>query len=232
MPRYNHIFSKRTPKARTIKQLLDLDNLEEMSYEEKRKFARYTNRQAKKFAQFPDMKNFLTDENNPDPFDAFEKLMAQKEFLNWKSIEREVDRNAEEHKELKGLIDDDKWTILRRLAAIDPRINVDRAYASETLKEIEDMIEQSKEKKYIDMDYITNDLMIRYMEIGHFNKTWDDELHGFTEYNTSTESTKLYANPGFHGVKKAEARYQRERKRDLSGYAPMWQSPFFFDESN
>ena len=81
MPRYNHIFSKRTPKARTIKQLLDLDNLEEMTYEERRKFARFTNRQARKFAQLPDMKNFLTDENDPDPFDAFEKLMAQKEFL-------------------------------------------------------------------------------------------------------------------------------------------------------
>lgn len=229
MPKYNHIFSRRTPKARTIKQLLDLDNLEEMSYEERRKFARYTNRQAKKFAQYPDMKNFLTDENNPDPFDAFEKLMAQKEFLNWKSIEREVDRNAEENKELKALIDDDKWTILRRLAAVDPRLNIDRSYASEVLKEIEDMIEQGK---YRNIDDITDELMIRYMEIGHFNETWDDELHGFTEYNTSPESMKLRANSGFHGVKKAEAKYQRERKRDLSGYAPMWQSPFFFDESN
>lgn len=228
MPRYNHIFSKRTPKARTIKQLLDLDNLEEMSYEERRKFARYTNRQAKKLIQFPDMKTFMTDENNPDPFDAFEKLMAQKEFLNWKSIEREVDRNAEEHEELKKLIDDDKWTILRRLAAVDPRLNIDRAYASETLKEIEDMIEQGS---YGNIDDVTDELMIRYMEIGHFNETWDDELHNFVNAFDS-ESTKLYANPGFHGVKKAEARYQRERKRDLSGYAPMWQSPFFFDESN
>lgn len=228
MPRYNHIFSKRTPKARTIKQLLDLDNLEEMTYEERRKFARFTNRQAKKFAQFPDMKNFLTDENNPDPFDAFEKLMAQKEFLNWKSIEREVDRNAEENKELKALIDDDKWTILRRLAAVDPRLNIDRAYASDTLREIEDMIEQGK---YGNIDDVTDELMIRYMEIGHFNETWDDELHSFVN-GLDSESTKLYANPGFHGVKKAEERYQRERKRDLSGYAPMWQSPFFFDESN
>lgn len=228
MPRYNHIFSRRTPKARTIKQLLDLDNLEEMTYEERRKFARFTNRQAKKFAQFPDMKNFLTDENDPDPFDAFEKLMAQKEFLNWKSIEREVDRNVEENKELKALIDDDKWTILRRLAAVDPRLNIDRAYASDTLREIEDMIEQGK---YGNIDDVTDELMIRYMEIGHFNETWDDELHSFVN-GLDPESTKLYANPGFHGVKKAEARYQREKKRDLSGYAPMWQSPFFFDESN
>lgn len=228
MPRYNHIFSKRTPKARSIKQLLDLDNLKEMSYEERRKFSRYTNRQAKKLIQLPDMKNFMTDENNPDPFDAFEKLMAQKEFLNWKSIEREVDRNAEENKELKALIDDDKWTILRRLATVDPRLNIDRAYASDTIREIEDMIEQGK---YGNIDDVTDELMIRYMEIGHFNENWDDELHSFVN-GLDPESTKLYANPGFHGVKKAEARYQRERKRDLSGYAPMWQSPFFFDESN
>lgn len=187
MPRYNHIFSRRTPKARTIKQLLDLDNLEEMTYEERRKFARFTNRQAKKFAQFPDMENFLTDENDPDPFDAFEKLMAQKEFLNWKSIEREVDRNAEENKELKALIDDDKWTILRRLAAVDPRLNIDRAYASDTLREIEDMIEQGK---YGNIDDVTDELMIRYMEIGHFNETWDDELHSFVN-GLDPESTKL-----------------------------------------
>ena len=229
MPRYNHIFSKRTPKARTVKQLLDLDNLEEMTYEERRKFARFTNRQAKKFAQFPDMKTFMTDENNPDPFDAFEKLMAQKEFLNWKSIEREVDRNAEEHKELKALIDDDKWTILRRLAAIDPRINIDRQYTSDTLKQIEDMIEQGT---YKNIDDITDELITRYMEIGRVLEKWDEELQDFSSDKYSTENVKLYANPGFHGVKKAEARYQREKKRDLSGYAPMWQSPFFFDESN
>lgn len=228
--KYNHIFSKRTPKVRTVKELLNLDNLEDMTYEERRKLSRYTNRQAKKYSQYPDMKNFMTDESNPNPFDAFEKLMAQKEFLNWKSIEKEVERNAEEHKELKTLMDDDKWTILRRLAAVDPRLNIDRAYASETLKDIEDMIEQSK-KNGKDIDDITDELMIRYMEIGHFNETWDDELHDFANTMTA-ENSKLYANPGFHGVDKAESKYQREKKRDLTGYAPMWQSPFWFDESN
>lgn len=226
MPKkYNHIFSKRTPKARTIKQLLDIENLEEMTPEERRKLARYTNQQAKKFAKYPEMKNFMVDEKTADPYVAFEQLMAQKEFLNWKRIEEEVERNAEEHKELKQLIDDDKWTILRRLASIDPRLNIDRAYASETLKDIEDMIESGN---YGDIDSITDDLMIRYMETKQFNETWDEELHDFAKRDHAQDS-KLYANPGFHGVKKAEEKYDRQSRRNLENYAPMWQSPFWFE---
>lgn len=226
MPKkYNHIFSKRTPKARTIKQLLDIDNLEEMTPEERRKLARYTNQQAKKFAKYPEMKNFMVDEKTADPFASFEQLMAQKEFLNWKRIEEEVERNAEEHKELKQLKDDDKWTILRRLASIDPRLNIDRAYASETLKDIQDMIDS---EKYGDIDSITDDLMIRYMETKQFNETWDEELHDFAKRDVAQDS-KLYANPGFHGVKKAEEKYDRQSRRNLENYAPMWQSPFWFE---
>ena len=68
MPKkYNHIFSKRTPKARTIKQLLDIENLEEMTPEERHKLARYTNQQAKKFAKYPEMKNFMVDERTAAP---------------------------------------------------------------------------------------------------------------------------------------------------------------------
>lgn len=226
MPKkYNHIFSKRIPKARTIKQLLDLDNLEDMTWREREKLARYTNRQAKKYAQYPEMKNFMVDERTADPFAAFEKLMAQKEFLNWKRIEEEVERNAEEHKELKQLIDDDKWTILRRLASIDPRLNIDRAYASETIKDIEDMIDSGN---YGDINSITDDLMIRYMETKQFNETWDEELHDFAKRDHAQDS-KLYANLGFHGVKKAEEKYDRQSRRNLENYAPMWQSPFWFE---
>lgn len=234
----NHIFSNPQPKVRTIKELLDVSDLNDMTWREKQKFARYVNREAKKLAatneRLEGWTDFMTSESHPDPVDAFAKLNAQKEFINWDKVKKEVADNRQEYPELSQVLEDkDKWTILRRLAAIDPRLNIDRAYASETLREIEDMIEQEYpdgSRVYRDIDQITNDMMITYMETQRFNKEWDEKLEGFSSFNTSSESNKLYANQGFHGVKKAEARYNRERKRDLSGYEPMWQSPFYFED--
>lgn len=232
----NHIFSTPQPKVRTIKELLDVSDLNDMTWREKQKFARYVNREARKLAatngNVENWSDFMTSESHPDAVDAFAKLNAQKEFINWDKVKKEVADNRQEYLELSQILEDkDKWTILRRLAAIDPRLNIDRAYASETLREIEDMIEQEYpdgSRVYRNIDQITNDMMITYMETESFNKKWDADLIAFD--NNSPESIKLYANQGFHGVNKAEARYKREKKRDLSGYEPMWQSPFYFED--
>ena len=142
-------------------------------------------------------------------------------------VEDEIRSHPQEYAEANAVLEDkDKWTILRRLATIDPRLNIDRAYASETLRDIEDMIVSGE---YRDLDAITDEMMITYMEIGRMNKTWDSDLHDFAKRNPA-EDSKLYANEGFHGVRKAEERYEREKRRDLSGYAPMWQSPMWFDD--
>ena len=228
----SHIFSTRKPKARTIKELLNVSDLTTLTWEEKRKLARYTNKEAKKmFRDFTlppeNWHEFITPESQPDSVDAFSKLMKQKEFINWQKVEDEIRSHPQEYAEANAVLEDkDKWTILRRLAAVDPRLNIDRAYASETLRDIEDMIISGE---YRDLDAVTDEMMIRYIEIGRMNKTWDSDLHDFAKRNPA-EDSKLYANEGFHGVRKAEERYEREKRRDLSGYAPMWQSPMWFDD--
>ena len=222
----NRIFSKPTPKERTVKQLLEVDDLTTLTWREQKKLARYNNRMAKKLARENELESwndFLVDENNPDPLKTFSKIMAQKEFLNWKNIEESMKEHG--GRAAKILEMDDKWTILRRLAAVDPTLNIDRAYASETLKDIEDKIESGQ---YRDLDEITDMYMLKFFEHKKMVDEWNSELTDFA--TNPAEDAKLSANEGFHGVKKAEERYQRELRRDLSGYAPMWQSPFRFDE--
>lgn len=238
MPKkYNHIFSKRSPKARTIEQLLNVDDLTTLSNEEKRKLDRYAKREARKLKNFgytTDFTDFLSDGDLG--ISAFSEIMRQKEFLNWKRIEEEVAKNQEHYKELDHVMkDDDKWTILRRLAAIDPRLNIDRAYASDTLRQIEDMIEQSNDPnspnygKYPDLDSITDEMMINYMELGQVNKDWNEDLTPFRA--SMEEDAMLVANQGFHGVDKAKAKAKRAtQKNDFSSYEPMWQSPFWFPD--
>ena len=76
----NHIFSKPQPRVRTIKELLDVEDLSTLSWREQAKLARYTNRQAKKLMREYNMtaenwKTFITSESQPNAIDAFEKLM-------------------------------------------------------------------------------------------------------------------------------------------------------------
>ena len=222
----NRLFSNPTPKERTVKQLLEVDDLTTLTWREQKKLARYNNRMAKKLArenQLESWDNFLVDENNPDPLKSYSKIMAQKEFLNWKNIEESMKEHGGHAAKILEM--DDKWTILRRLAAIDPSLNIDRAYASETLKDIEDKIESGQ---YRDLDEITDEYVLKYMEHKKMVDEWNSSLTDFA--TNPAEDAKLSANEGFHGVKKAEQRYQRELRRDLSGYAPMWQTPFWFDE--
>lgn len=245
MPKkYNRIFSKRSPKARTITQLLHVDDITTLSWEEKRKLDRYARREARKLKNLGYTSRFFTHDdpaNEPLPpedlgISAFSEIMRQKEFLNWKRIEEEVAKNQENYKELDHVMkDDDKWTILRRLAAIDPRLNIDRAYASDTLRQIEDMIEQSNDPnspnhgKYPDLDSITDEMMINYMELGQVNKDWNEDLTPFQA--SMEEDAMLVANQGFHGVDKAKAKAKRAvQKNDFSSYEPMWQSPFWFPD--
>lgn len=229
MPKkYNHIFSKRSPKARTIEQLLNVDDLSTLSREEKRKLDRYAKREARKLKNLgysADFTEFISDDDLG--ISAFSEIMRQQEFLNWKRIEEEVAKNQERYKELDHVMkDDDKWTILRRLAQIDPRLNIDRAYASDTLRQIEDMIESNS---YKDLDSITDEMMINYIELGRVNKEWNEDLAPFS--SNMSEDAMLIANQGFHGVDKAKAKAKKAvQKDDFSNYEPMWQSPFWFPD--
>lgn len=118
----------------------------------------------------------------------------------------------------------DKWTILRRLATIDNRLNIDRAYASDTLKQIEDLIEQNA---YHDIDELTSDLMEEVIATGTVNQEWNKSLQPLT-----SEDLRLVANKGFHGRKKAQTAYsawnrfiKEHMSPDIHNYEPVWSEP-------
>lgn len=93
--------------------------------------------------------------------------------------------------------DNDKWTILRRLTQIDGRLAVDRAYASQTLHEIEDIIEQ----KEFNIEEITEQMSNRLDSIEQEVKKWNEALQDFAD----EDDELLIRNRGFHGVAKARA---------------------------
>lgn len=107
---------------------------------------------------------------------------------------------------------DDKWTILRRLAAINPRLNVDRAYASRTLKDIENAIESGR---WSDINEITANFIEGFQHETEIDKQWDTSLRSF-------EDVALSRSSGFHGVAKA----LRKATTSVDNFAPVWSSPF------
>lgn len=164
-----------------------------------------------------------------------ETFMRQNQYFN--ELETDIDfevnrtdfREAEEQMtettankaaELVGIDPNDKWTILRRLAAIDNRLNIDRAYASDTLKQIEDLIASGN---YKDINEITAELMAEVKATGKVNAEWDKEMQPLT-----MEDLRLIGNKGFHGVDKAIAvakRKEQAKKWDISNFVPMWEAP-------
>lgn len=131
-----------------------------------------------------------------DEDDQFASLVLQEQAAN----------------EGSGIDINDKWTILRRLAAINPRLNVDRAYASQTLKDIENMIESGR---WNDINEITANFIESYKHETEIDKNWDTSLRSF-------EDIALSRSSGFHGVKKA----LRKAVNSIDNYEPVWASPF------
>lgn len=117
---------------------------------------------------------------------------------------------------IESLNENDKWTILRRLATQDPRLNIDRAYASETLREIEDMIE---ENPYSSISDITDAWLKEHNIEVEINKRWNDNPRFFS--TQSVEDAALVANKGFHGVQKAMSKM----KVSIDSYEPAWERP-------
>ena len=166
-------------------------------------------------------------------------FMRQEEFFNeyetdedyythrqeFRQFEDSMSQETAESLAQKLNIDpNDKWTILRRLAAIDNRLNIDRAYASDTLKQIEDLIEQNS---YRDIDELTSDLMEEVIATGTANQEWNKSLQPLT-----SEDLRLVANKGFHGREKAKTAYsawnrfiKEHMSPDIHNYEPIWSEP-------
>ena len=124
---------------------------------------------------------------------------------------------------IEYLNENDKWTILRRLATQDPRLNIDRAYASETLREIEDMIE---ENPYSSISDITDAWLEKHNVEVEINKRWNDNPRFFS--TQSVEDAALVANKGFHGVQKAMSKI----KISIDNYEPAWETPTPLDPTS
>lgn len=117
---------------------------------------------------------------------------------------------------IETLNESDKWTILRRLATQDPRLNIDRSYASETLREIEDMIENNP---YSSISDITDAWLKEHDVEVEINRRWNESPRFFS--TQSVEDAALAANKGFHGVQKAMSKM----RASIDSYEPAWEKP-------
>lgn len=124
---------------------------------------------------------------------------------------------------LESLSENDKWTILRRLATQDNRLNIDRAYASETLREIEDMIE---ENPYSSISDITDAWLKEHNVEVEINRRWNESPRFFS--TQSVEDAALAANKGFHGVQKAMSKM----RASIDNYEPAWEAPNSIDPTS
>lgn len=170
-----------------------------------------------------------------DPQRLLKELYRQEQFFNEYEVDEDYyyqrsrgtfdkilddfDAEKSEVEKIADIIDeenliniDDKWTILRRLAAINPRLNVDRAYASRTLKDIENAIESGR---WSDINEITANFIEGFQHETEIDKQWDTSLRSF-------EDVALSRSSGFHGVAKA----LRKATTSVDNFAPVWSSPF------
>ena len=167
--------------------------------------------------------------------------MRQKEFFNEYETDEDYYTHRQEFRQFENSMSqktaeslakklninpNDKWTIIRRLAVFDNRLNIDRAYASDTLKQIEDLIEQNV---YRDIDELTSDLMEEVITTGTANREWNKSLQPLT-----SEDLRLVANKGFHGRKKARTAYsawnrfvKEHMSPDIHNYEPIWSEPIW-----
>lgn len=257
MPKKNKIFSGRpyNPRGsvkrfnkRVLPKIMNHASLEDLTLEERRDLKAYVRSQQKEIAKELNtvkaqqtitgkqaiMERLADRKLTDDPIQLFSEWHRQKEFRQSIQVDYSALKEAEKDKNFKAVVeDDDKWTILRRLAIYDPRLNIDRSYASDVLREIEDIIEQAKvvNNQYSGMSYqdIADMLLNEYNHNGQYNfmKEWDEDMFDMS-YD---EDDFLFGGRNFHGRDRAEADREREKRkvsRQLSSYDPSYQNPFDF----
>ena len=186
-----------------------------------------------------------------NPETLFREYARQQSFQRDFESDREYEELKKSHKvdypELdKVLEEDDKWTILRRLAQVDPMLNIDRSYASQVLHDIERMIEQESKNGAVEKREAIDKITAHYLnpsndytvdddetddeeytignlkvttaiakakneleQIKHMTDSWNEELQQLIPAQDYF-STALQGNKGFHGVKKAVRKLERE----------------------
>lgn len=169
----------------------------------------------------------LSEDMFNDMESAMQQYMEQEQVYNTLAQDRRyinaVKEDPEKYANLeKALEEDDKWRLLRKLAEVDKRLNYDRAYASETLKEIEDIINYSTYKT-ITFDEVFDMLVEQHQESIQQAEEWADDLHPFSD-DYDVQSKALVSNKGFHGVDKAMSKYLKQQgfSTSLSDYSPAY----------
>lgn len=169
----------------------------------------------------------LTDDALNAMDDAMQQYMEQEQVYNTLNQDRRYIKAAKDEPDKytnleKALEADDKWRLLRKLAEVDKRLNYDRAYASETLKDIEDIMNYS-EFKSLTFDEVFEMLLEQHKESIQQAEKWTDDLHPFAD-EMDTQSRALVANKGFHGVDKAMSKYLKRTgfSNNLSDYSPAY----------
>ncbi len=215
-------FDKRTLNI-INKTLASTGDVRTLNRSQRRTYERYLKAQERELRK----KGYKPSKFTSEPTSLFSEHMRQRQFMN--EIE-DYTREKDEVKyfgydEVEPLIkDEDKWNILRRLATLDTRLNVDRAYASQTLRDIEDMIEANAGRPQFETwqdlaDHLYEELATR----GVNSQEWNSTLKPLT-----SDDALLAANRGFHGIDKAREAYNRRTRKSLDNYEPVWASPFNF----
>lgn len=215
-------FDKRTLNI-INKTLASTGDVRTLNRSQRRTYERYLKAQERELKK----KGYKPSKFTSEPISLFSEHMRQRQFMN------EIEDYSRERDEVKYfgyddveplIKDNDKWNILRRLATLDTRLNVDRAYASQTLRDIEDMIEANADRPQFGTwqdlaDHLYEELATR----GVNSQEWNSTLKPLT-----SDDALLAANRGFHGIDKAREAYNRRTRKSLDNYEPVWASPFNF----
>lgn len=215
-------FDKRTLNI-INKTLASTGDVRTLNRSQRRTYERYLKAQERELRK----KGYKPSKFTSEPTSLFSEHMRQRQFMN--EIE-DYTRERDEVKyfgydEVEPLIkDEDKWNILRRLATLDTRLNVDRAYASQTLRDIEDMIEANADRPQFETwQDLADNLYEELATRGVNSQEWNSTLKPLT-----SDDALLAANRGFHGIDKAREAYNRRTRKSLDNYEPVWASPFNF----
>lgn len=237
MAKKNKLFSGRgyVPKGsykraekKLQKGIFSVDDITKLSLEDIRDLKQFIKRRRKRIktdgndypSEIAKRYNLLDAPLEDDPIELLDMYNQQEFYFEQLEIEME----ANQHHEFDLMQSEDKWLILRRLATEDLMLNLDRAYASETLKTIEELIEANKKT----MTY--QELSDALLE-GKFDEYQFDRMHpedGLRPFANKpnpfdVKSQALAQNRGFHGVDKAMAKYRREREAtSLHNYTSLW----------
>ena len=214
--------AKRAARKQLELKIFNTDDIRKLGKEDIADFRAMIRERGKQISFETDRPYEYTDKEMKEfsPQILFRMFMEQNEYYEHVSDYKDAKEFASENpsEPLSDVMkNDEKWRMLRRFAETDKRLNYDRAYASQTLKDIETWIAKNK----YTYDQILEQLEKQHIKGEEENAKWNESIVPFTD-------RILVANKGFHGEEKARQAWEYNYKRamrNLFDYAPRWQQP-------